>query len=261
MNNSFEKLCLKWNEFQENMVVGFAALREDKEFADVTLACEDGGQQVTAHKVVLASASPFFMDLLKKINHAHPLIYLKGARFADLIAIVDFLYLGEANVLQEDLDTFLSLADDLKLKGLSGSNSTGQKSETKPKPKPRKKPNLEEGELDNNKDTIQPDKPQTDENLSEQTPETENVLKVKVKEEELDNQIKSMMGKSEVNIDSSGRHASICKVCGKEGQWPNIKNHIEANHVDGITHTCKVCGKTSRSRHGLILHNFKHHRR
>ena len=163
MNNSFEKLCLKWNEFQENMVVGFSALREAKEFADVTLACEDGGQQVTAHKLVLASASPFFMDLLKKINQAHSLIYLKGARFADLVAIVDFLYLGEANVLQEDLDTFLSLADDLKLKGLSGSNS-GQKS----KPKPRKKPNLEEGELDNNKDTIQPDEPQSDENLSKQ---------------------------------------------------------------------------------------------
>ena len=214
---------------------------------------------MTAHKLVLASASPFFMDLLKKINQAHSLIYLKGARFADLVAIVDFLYLGEANVLQEDLDTFLSLADDLKLKGLSGSNSIGQKSETKPKP--RKKLNLEEGELDNNKDTIQPDEPQSDENLSEQTPETENVLKVKIKEEELDDQIKSMMGKSEVNVDSSGRRASICKGCGKEGQWPNIKNHIEAIHVAGITHTCKVCGKTSRSRHGLILHNFRHHHR
>ena len=162
MNNSFEKLCLKWNEFQENMVVGFSALREAKEFDDVILACEDGGQQVIAHKAVLVSASPFFM-----INHVNPLIYLKGARFADLVAIVDFLYLGEANVLQEDLDTFLSLADDLKLKGLSGSNS-GQKS----KPKPRKKLNLEEGELDNNKDTIQPDEPQSVENLSKQKPVT-----------------------------------------------------------------------------------------
>ena len=34
-------------------------LKEDKEFTDVTLACEDG-QQVGAHKVVLIAPSPFF---------------------------------------------------------------------------------------------------------------------------------------------------------------------------------------------------------
>ena len=44
---SLEKLCLKWKEFQENVVVGFAALREEKDFADVTLACEDGSRQVS----------------------------------------------------------------------------------------------------------------------------------------------------------------------------------------------------------------------
>ena len=221
------------------------------------------------------------MDLLKKINHPHPLIYLREARFDDLIAIVDFLYLGEASVLQEDLESFLALADDLKLKGLSGNNASsanrakpmlgsnstaGQKSETKPKP--RKKRNLKEGDMDTNKDKIQPDKPHEnhsedtiDQDLSEHTTETENVLEVNLKVEKLDDQIRSMMGKSEVNIDSSGRPASICKVCGKEGQWPNIRNHIEANHIAaaGVTHSCNVCGKTSRSRHGLILHNYKYH--
>ena len=38
----------------------------------------------------------------------------------DLDAIVDFLYFGEANVHQENLDAFLALAEELKLKGLSG---------------------------------------------------------------------------------------------------------------------------------------------
>ena len=40
--NMTEKLCLKWNDLQENMNTAFGSLREDKEFADVTLACEDG---------------------------------------------------------------------------------------------------------------------------------------------------------------------------------------------------------------------------
>ena len=51
--NMSEKLCLKWNDFQENVNLAFENLREDNEFADVTLACEDG-QQGEAHKVILA---------------------------------------------------------------------------------------------------------------------------------------------------------------------------------------------------------------
>ena len=58
MQNS-EKLCLKWNDFQENLNLAFGVLRNDKELSDVTLACEDG-TQIETHKVILASASPFF---------------------------------------------------------------------------------------------------------------------------------------------------------------------------------------------------------
>ena len=47
--NMCEKLCLKWNDFQENVNTAFGSMREDNEFADVTLACEDG-QQIEAHK-------------------------------------------------------------------------------------------------------------------------------------------------------------------------------------------------------------------
>ena len=87
--NASEKLCLQWNDFQENITSTFKELREDTELTDVTLACEDG-QQIEAHKVVLASSSPFFMDLLKKNKHPHPLIYLRGLTSTDLGAIMDF---------------------------------------------------------------------------------------------------------------------------------------------------------------------------
>ena len=75
----------------------FGNIRNDVDFADVTLACEDG-QQVKAHKVILASASPFFQNILKKTQHPHPLIYTRALKLEDLVAIVDFLYYGEANV-------------------------------------------------------------------------------------------------------------------------------------------------------------------
>ena len=71
-----EKLCLKWNDFQENTVDTFKSLRTESNFVDITLACEDG-QQVEAHKVILAASSPFFQNLLRKNKHPHPMIYLK----------------------------------------------------------------------------------------------------------------------------------------------------------------------------------------
>ena len=61
MQRSDEKL--QWNDFREKISSAFGALREDKDFTDVTLACEDG-QQVQARKVVLISSSPFFLNLL-----------------------------------------------------------------------------------------------------------------------------------------------------------------------------------------------------
>ena len=82
-----EKLCLQWNDFKENAIHAFGSLREDHDFADVTLACEDG-KQVEAHKVILASSSPFFQNLLKRNKHNHPLIYIRGVKSDDLLAII-----------------------------------------------------------------------------------------------------------------------------------------------------------------------------
>ena len=53
---------------------------------------------------VLAALSPFFMDILAKIKHPHPLVYMRGVRASELIAIVDFVYYGEAKVGEENLD-------------------------------------------------------------------------------------------------------------------------------------------------------------
>ena len=98
-----EKLCLQWNDFQNNVINAFGHLRDTTDFVDVTLACEDG-RQIEAHKVVLAASSPFFEKILKGNKHSHPLIYMREMKSDDMIAIVDFLYFSKANVYQENLD-------------------------------------------------------------------------------------------------------------------------------------------------------------
>ena len=127
---SSEKFCLRWNDFESNISKAFREIREDKDFFDVTLACDDD-DQISAHKVILSACSPFFRGVLKRNRHDHPLLYLKGVKYTDLAAVLNFMYHGEVNVAQEDLNTFLSVAEDLKVKGLTQSDSSSSDSSRK----------------------------------------------------------------------------------------------------------------------------------
>jgi len=120
--SSAEKFCLRWNDFETNISVAFKELREEKDFFDVTLACEDS--QLQAHKVILSACSPFFRNVLRRNPHQHPLLYLKGVKYTELLSVLNFMYMGEVNVAQDELNSFLSVAEDLKVKGLTQSNST-----------------------------------------------------------------------------------------------------------------------------------------
>ena len=118
-----DKYCLKLSDFQEKVRSTFGVLRNDREFVDVTLACEDAFQ-IDCHKAILASSSPFFENILTKLKHPRPLIYMRGMREADLVAMLDFIYFGEVNVEEEHLLGFLGLSEELGLKGLADSGES-----------------------------------------------------------------------------------------------------------------------------------------
>ena len=257
-----EKLCLKWNDFQENISNAFANLGDSLEFSDVTLACKDG-QQVEAHKIILATSSPFFQNLLTRNQHSHPLIFMRGVKFEDLKAIVDFLYKGEANVFQDNLDSFLAIAEELKLKGLtrqddeieSESNQlldkhVGIKSKSLLKQE-QNTPSLPSSNKAQNATSASNDRTVA---LQSNTIASDDM-------QELDQQVKSMMGKSQHKIQSGKQltTAAICNVCGKEGHPRNISDHIESNHLEGICIPCNLCQKTFRSRKYLSKHKHAEH--
>ena len=73
--------------------------------------------------------------------------------------------------------------------------------------------------------------------------------------DELEVRVKSMMEKSKNKSFGGDQLADICKVCGKEGRGSAIKDHIEANHLEGIIIPCNLCDKTFRSRNALRHHN------
>ena len=122
---SAEKFCLRWNDFENNISCAFKELRDDKDFFDVTLAC--GDEEIQAHKVILSACSPFFKTILRRHPHQHPLLYLHGVSYTDLQSVLNFMYHGEVNVAQEELNTFLAVAENLKVKGLTQQSKSGPK--------------------------------------------------------------------------------------------------------------------------------------
>ena len=259
-----EKLCVQWKEFQDNIRSAFRNFRGDNAFADVTLVSEDG-QQVEAHKVILATSSPFFQKLFGKNKNPHPLVYMRGVKSFDLLAIVDFLYNGEANVFQENLDSFLAIAEELQLNGLWGKTDDKIKYfggvEEKYRPSVFS-PTINNSSENNPKSHSKGEPP----NSQIQNPKENRTSPIPINfygdMEELDGRVKSMMEKSQNKI-ANGPHrmtlADKCKVCGKEGGATQIRDHIEANHLEGITIPCNLCERTFRSRNGVRLHKRQHH--
>jgi len=219
-----EKLCLKWPYFQDNISTAFGILRSECDFSNVTLACEDG-QQVEAHKVILAASRPFFHKLLKMNRHPHPLIYMRGVKSEDLVAIIDFLYFGRATVCQESIEAFLALAEELNLKGLAGSGEDQEqledniykKTETVTKISRSKfEPNTFRNMYENK--TYTGDlKYKQDITIASQNTTT---LPVNITDiQELGEKVKSMTAKSQNTIQNGPNYfkkADVCTICGKE---------------------------------------------
>ena len=116
-NMDSDKLCLRWNNFESKISSAFKDLRQEGEFLDVTLACED--EQLQTHRLALSACSPIFKSVLCRNKHQYPLVYLRGVSCRDLAALLDFMNHGEVDVAQDDLASFLQVAQDLKIKGLT----------------------------------------------------------------------------------------------------------------------------------------------
>ncbi|XP_043486256.1 uncharacterized protein LOC122513852 isoform X1 [Polistes fuscatus] len=109
--------CLRWNNYQSNMTSVFHQLLQNEAFVDVTLACNEAS--LKAHKVVLSACSSYFQKLLLSNPCKHPTIIMpQDVCFSDLKFIIEFVYRGEIDVSQAELQSLLKTADQLKIKGL-----------------------------------------------------------------------------------------------------------------------------------------------
>ena len=197
--------------------------------------------------------SPLFQKILGGNKHPHPLIYLRGVKSDSLLAIVDFLYRGEANIFQDNLDSFLTVAEELQLNfSMGGTNEKVLNFGETKHPTPSLNTNANIPKISLLGCNMEPIKSKGNESKTLSINSSEDF-------DELEEKVNSMMEKSQNKTADGKRFAYICKVCRKEGHSPNIKDHIEANHLEGIIIPCDLCDKTCRSRKRLAFHKMQEH--
>lgn len=110
-------LSLKWNNHKTTFFEILRVLREKANYTDATIAVD--GKFYPVHKLVMSTCSEYFSEIFEKTPCKSPVIVLKDVRSQDMEALLDYMYLGEVNVNQNDLASLLKTAECLRIKGLA----------------------------------------------------------------------------------------------------------------------------------------------
>ena len=140
-DNQQEEFLLKWNDHHNSFFSIVQDLCASELLTDVTLACGSGEPIIfEAHKLMLSVCSTFFRNILTRKRAAgssHPIVFLKDVEPRHMEQLLQYMYRGEINVLQNDLGPLIETARALQVKGLAdappGTGSTSGPSENSKK--------------------------------------------------------------------------------------------------------------------------------
>ena len=248
-----EKFCLKWNDFQTNVTSSFRKLRNSEDFYDVTLVSDDQ-KQISAHKIVLSASSEYFKNVLKSNKHTHPLLCLNGVNSNELNNILDYIYNGELQIYQDNLDDFLHIAQRFKLEGL-------MQNEEVQDPKQFHKIEITDNDLEIENTENYPGTYSQD--IKVMVPKTNSYEKRERKMsmvsstveniEELDQKIDEMLEKH-----GTSWYCTVCSKTMENSSKRSAREHAET-HFDGLGFSCDFCEKSLRSRSAYRFHKMRLH--
>ena len=253
--NMSEKFALRWNDFHTNVSKSFGVLRNEEYLHDVTLVTDDH-KKIPAHKLVLSASSDYFRDIFRNNLHSHPLVCLPGISDGDLKNIMDYIYNGEVQMYQDDLDRFLNNAQRLKLSGLDG-NKKDNEVNNYDSFKDEFMGIIDEVEQSSEKHNIESN---VTNNKAETFTGTMAVAATIENRNSFDDQVLQYL---ENCSDGSFR----CTACGKtsDNDKPNkntkynMKKHIET-HLESLSYPCPFCEKICRNRDSLAKHKSRFHK-
>jgi len=250
-----ELFNLTWDAFQQSAKDTFRSLINEEDFMDVTLACDDD-KQIKAHKVILSSCSPFFKRILTRNPHPNPILFISGVDYRDLKAILNFMYLGETNVEQAHLDTFMAACKIIKVRGLTEPENIDHQETPHPLPTAKPRVNLpgKNGDAAMNIPHTS-EKRYQDQHLVKDEPETISESNFAIAKYEAAEDFTSPFENS--SKWSDGRF--WCSKCDfQTGSKSNLRRHDEMKH-QGIKYACDGCDYKASSKDNLKRHSMSKH--
>ena len=274
-----ETFCFKWYDFHNSFNLGFKDIRMEHDLFDVTLVSDDN-QEIEAHKLILSACSSFFKNILKIRKHQHPLIYIKGTDSHELSAVLDFMYHGEVNIEQKNLDKFLAAASDLQIKGLTRETVGEQMSSLYN----NSQKSVLQSESHSSSKLLQSSNSSPNDALQLQSHSSSNLLQSSniqsyeeiskvgievIKMDNFDDLASSTDGHEYQDIaDQENKQEElirfengewICNFCGKtDRNKVNLKSHVQI-HTDTSGQYCSYCGKNFKNKNSLRVHKYRSH--
>merc|ERR1712126_340607 len=241
-----DKFSLKWNDFHTNAAKSFSLFRNDDYLQDVTLVADDH-KQISAHKLVLSACSDYFNNIFKNSKHSHLTLCLDGVNNQDLNNILDYIYNGEVQIYQDDLDRFLAVAKRFQLNGLLENDQIEEKYE-------------EEMHDQNSKPSfsIPPIAVQSIGKVEDNVLLQKDITTITTNAKD----IKNVMEKVNEYIEKCSDGSFRCTVCGKTNNKrnaaQNMRNHIQT-HLEGMSFSCNLCQMNFRSSNAMHIHKTRNH--
>ena len=228
---------LSFDQFETTTTNTFKDLLTDEEFTDVTLACADD-KQIKAHKVILGSCSSILRNIITKIPQQNPVIYLKGIKYDEMKSIINFIYLGETKVKQEDFSIFMQIAQELNIKGLAVNSKELKTLDEIPKTSIEKNGGI--------MDDIGEDIVKFMDDMGEDIVKTENNQAERYED---------FLSESSLMQPKSTKEAIYnCSTCEKKfTDASNLRRHEKAQH-EGITYPCDGCDYKAKQPAHLRTH-------
>ena len=247
-----DKYSLKRDNFSSSLATSISECRNSKDYTDVTLVTNDK-QFFAAHRLILASASDFFKNILQTLVENNSYFYLSNLNSSEMQQVLDFIYLGEVQIPESFIQDFLALSNILKIHGLDSGEenidfSNPQGSHLLKTDLAKTDELAEHEKSDSHENSFMKRENREDSYTSESF--DQNILLPGSKD--FNEKIKSF-------IRNNGQ-AWECTLCGKTSRYlSNIKMHVEV-HIEGLAFDCKLCPEKFKTRHSQSKHNAIHRR-
>ena len=237
-------LKLTWRLHMNNFKDVIKDLQKTECLSDVTLVCNDD-TKIKAHKFVLIGSSSVLRTMLLESSQRETVVYLRGVDRRELEWLLEFMYLGQTQVPQTKLQSFIELAKDLKMKGIH--NEDDEKTAK----------NVEDIVFEqtlpiNNHEMACEERSMDKQIEKEATHDIQEEKREKIEIPDLENSQQSKLGDRFPLFQCDYcNYQSFNKQC--------LKLHIEREH-EGVRYPCDICSYQSKSKLNLRDHKASKHK-